>query len=169
MDEATSWYEQLVKTHADTEPGSRAAGALKRINLKGKKLSLSGPSLRGGTLDIASYKGKAVLVIFWSTWCKPCTEDLPQIIALHDQYRRRGFEVVGVNLDTTTDVIAPYIQQHKVPWSHIHEPGGLESGPGKAFGIVSLPTMFLIDQTGTVVSRSTSVQELKEELPKLLK
>ncbi len=110
-----------------------------------------------------------LLVIFWSTWCKPCTEDLPQILALYGQYKSQGFEVLGVNLDTTTDLVQPYITEHKVPWRHIHEAGGLESGPGKAFGIISLPTMFLVDKTGTVISRSTSVPELKTELPKLVK
>lgn len=169
VDEAVKWYEQLVRAHPQTEDGQKAAGALKRINLQDKKLDLAGPKFGGGTIDLANYRGRAVLVIFWSTWCKPCTEDLPQIISLYNQYRRNGFEVVGVNLDTTTDLVQPYLTEHKVPWPHIHEPGGLDSGPGKAFGIISLPTMFLVDKTGTVVSRSTSVQELKEELPKLLK
>jgi thiol-disulfide isomerase/thioredoxin len=169
VDEATQWYEQLVRTHAQSDAGSRATGALKRLTLQGKKLELAGAGFGGGTIDVSSYKGRTVLVIFWSTWCKPCTEDLPQIISLYNQYRQRGFEVLGVNLDSSPDLVQPYISEHKVPWPHIHEEGGLESGPGKAFGIISLPTMFLVDKTGTVVSRSTSVQELKEELPKLLK
>lgn len=169
VDEATKWYGQLANTHAETDAGIRAAGALKRINLQGKKLELNGSKFGGGTLDVSSYRGRVLLVIFWSTWCKPCTEDLPQILSLYSQYRRLGFEVVGVNLDTTPELVQPYITEHKVPWSSIHERGGLESGPGKAFGIISLPTMFLVDKTGTVISRSTSVQEMKEELPKLLK
>jgi thiol-disulfide isomerase/thioredoxin len=168
VEDATKWYEQLARTHGQTDDGQKAAGALKRINLTGKKLDLAGHKFGGGTIDIASYKGRVVLVIFWSTWCKPCTEDLPQIISLSTQYRRSGFEVVGVNLDTAGELVQPYITEHKVPWPHIHEPGGLDSGPGKSFGIISLPTMFLVDKTGNVISRSTSVQELKEELPKLL-
>lgn len=169
VEDASKWYGQLVSTHADTDAGTRAAGALKRINLQGKKLDLSGPKFGGGTVNASDYRGRVLLVIFWSTWCKPCTEDLPQILSLYNQYRRLGFEVVGVNLDTTPELIQPYINEHKVPWPSIHEPGGLESGPGKAFGIISLPTMFLVDKNGTVISRSTSVQEMKEELPKLLK
>ncbi len=169
MDEAIQWYEQLVGTHRQSEAGERATGALKRLNLEGKKLALSGAGFGGGTIDISSYRGKVVLVIFWSTWCKPCTEDLPQIIALYNQYRRQGFEVLGVNLDTSADLVQPYITEHKVPWQHIHEPGGLESGPGKAFGIISLPTMFLVGKDGTVISRSISVPQLKEELPEVLK
>jgi thiol-disulfide isomerase/thioredoxin len=169
IDEATQWYEQLVRTHRQTEAGTRATGALRRLALQGKKLDLAGSGFGGGTVDVSSYQGRVVLVIFWSTWCKPCTEDLPQIISLYNQYRAKGFEVLGVNLDNATELIQPYITEHKVPWPHIHEPGGLDSEPGKAFGIISLPTMFLVDKTGTVISRSTSVQELKEELPKLLK
>jgi thiol-disulfide isomerase/thioredoxin len=169
IDEATQWYDQLVRTHRQTEAGARATGALRRLGLQGKKLELAGAGFGGGSVDVSSYEGRVVLVIFWSTWCKPCTEDLPQIISLYNQYRAKGFEVLGVNLDNATELVQPYITEHKVPWPHIHEPGGLDSGPGKAFGIISLPTMFLVDKTGTVISRSTSVQELKDELPKLLK
>ncbi len=169
IDEATQWYEQLVRTHRQTEAGARATGALRRLDLQGKKLELAGAGFGGGSVDVSSYRGRVVLVIFWSTWCKPCTEDLPQIISLYNQYRGKGFEVLGVNLDNANELVQPYITEHKVPWPHIYEPGGLDSEPGKAFGIISLPTMFLVDKTGTVISRSTSVQELKEELPKLLK
>jgi thiol-disulfide isomerase/thioredoxin len=168
-DDARKWYTQLTREHGSTESGQRATGALKRLELTGKSLALSGPGLTGGPIDTRSYRGKVLLVIFWSTWCKPCTEDLPQLRALYDEHRRAGFEIVGVNLDTTTEPVEPYLRQHRVAWPQIHEPGGLDSGPGREFGIISVPTMFLVDKSGTVVSRSSSVAEVKEKLPELLK
>ena len=54
-------------------------------------------------------------------------------------------------------------------WSQIYEPGGMESTMAKDFGIVILPTMILVDKTGKVISRSTSVNMLKKQLPVLLK
>ncbi|HUG94267.1 MAG TPA: redoxin domain-containing protein [Planctomycetaceae bacterium] len=168
-DDARTWYAKLARQHAATEPGQRAAGAVKRLDLTGKPFALAGPGLTGGAIDTRSLRGKVVLVIFWSTWCKPCTEDLPQLRALYDEHRQKGFEIVGVNLDTTTEPVQPYLRQHRVSWPQIHEPGGLESGPGREFGIISVPTMFLVSKAGMVVSRSTSVAEVKEKLPELLK
>jgi thiol-disulfide isomerase/thioredoxin len=169
IDEARSWYDRLINRHGDTVSGAKAAGAVRRIDLEGKRLSLSGSNLNGGSIDISRLQGRVVLVLFWSTWCKPCTEDLPQLKQLYQEHRRDGFEIVGVNLDNEPDPVKPFLAQHQVVWPQIYEPGGLDSAPAKSFGIISLPTMFLIDRTGMVVSRSTSVPDLKEKLPELLK
>ncbi len=168
VEKAKKWYEKLLANHPATDAGKRARGALRRLNMVGKSFQLKGTGLDGKPLDVASYRGKAVLVIFWATWCQPCTEDLPQLKALYDKYRAKGFEIIGVNLDTQKAGIAPYIAQHGNNWRHLAEPGGLEGRAAIDFGIISVPTMFLIDQQGKVVSNSTSIEDLKEQLPKLL-
>lgn len=167
-DTAKKWYTQLVDTHPKTDAGARARGALKRLSLEGKSISLSGKGLDGKPISLANYQGKAVLVIFWATWCQPCTEDLPQIKALYDQYRSKGFEIVGVNLDTQRELVAPYIAEHGNSWPHIAQPDGLDGNVAVDFGVISVPTMFLIDKTGKVASNSTSVEDMKELLPELL-
>jgi len=167
--EAQKWYKTIVAGQAKTPAGIRAAGALKRLNLKGNSFNISGPGLNGGTLSAAQYRGKYLLVVFGATWCKPCTEDLPQLRALYEQYQSRGFEILGINLDMTAEPAPAYIQQHRIKWKHIHQPGGLESEPARQYGIISLPTMFLVDKQGKVISRSTSAAELKTLLPELTK
>lgn len=160
---ARKWYEALVKDHAKTPAGERAAGALKRLDLDGKSLVLAGKALGGGTIDIKQFAGKKVLVFFWATWCKPCTEDLPQIKAIYDEHRK-DFEILGINLDTQPNLIAPYLAQYKVTWPQILEPGGLDGETARQFGIIQLPTMFLVDATGKVVNRSTNIADLKATL-----
>jgi len=167
--EARQWYAKAVSADRKSPAGIRAAGALRRLDVIGKPLELSGPSLTGGTLDVGDYRGKVTLVVYWATWCKPCTEDLPQLIALYRKHRSDGFEVVGVNVDVNAKPTKPYITRHGIPWKHIHQEGGLDSPPALKYGIISLPTMFLLDRNGKVVSRSTSVDDLKKSLPALLK
>ena len=168
IDAAKQWYERTANQHPKTDPGQRSAGALRRLNLEGQRLDLSGPGLTGGTVDIANYRGKPVLVIFWSTWAKLAEEDLPQIQSLYQQYHQRGFEVVGVNLDATAAPVGPFVQSNRMVWPQIFEPGGLESRLAKNYGIISLPTMFLVNKSGEVVSRNIGVDQLKNEVPKLL-
>jgi thiol-disulfide isomerase/thioredoxin len=167
--EARALYERLATGYANTAAGRRGRGALKRLDLKGRTLVLKGQSTDGSEIDVARLSGKVVLVLYWATWCKPCTEDLPQIRALYEQYHDRGFEIVGVNLDSQPELIAPYLKEHRIRWPHIHEPGGLDSPAAEEFGIVSLPTMFVVDAQGKVVSRGATVSELKTLVPELLK
>ncbi len=166
---ARAWYERLEKNFSKFPAGIRAKGALTRLDLEGRKLSLSGKGLDGGTLSISQFRGKVTLVIFWSTWCKPCTEDLPQMRALYQKYRTSGFEILGVNFDIEKKIVRPFLTQHKMTWSQIYDEGDMEAPAARDFGIVTLPTMILVDKTGKVISRATSVDALKKQLPLLLK
>ncbi|MGH7128029.1 MAG: thioredoxin-like domain-containing protein, partial [Planctomycetaceae bacterium] len=145
IDDAKTWYTKLVREHADSDAAGRARGAVRRLDLEGQPLVLTGRGLNGSTIDTRQYRGKVLLVIYWATWCRPCTEDLPQIRELYRNHQKDGFEIVGVNLDNTTEPVPEFLRQHSVPWAHIHEPGSLDSPPAKEFGIISLPTMFLVD------------------------
>lgn len=168
--EARVWYTKLVNDYASSSAAKRGAGALRRLSLEGQPISLTGNTLPAGRpLNLASYRGKVTAVFFWATWCKPCTEDLPQIQELYRTYQRDGFEVVGVNLDSPGADIAGYVKNYRVSWPQIYEEGGLESRPALEYGIISLPTMFLVDKTGMVVSNGASVADLKKMVPQLVK
>ena len=110
-----------------------------------------------------------LVVTYWTTYCTPCTEELPLLMEMYQTHKAAGMEVVGVNLDTEGAPIQEYIQQHKVPWPHIHEAGGMEGPPAMAYGIVALPTMFIVDKTGTVAAVTTSMEDVKKLVPDLLK
>lgn len=165
--EAADWYQRLTRERAKTDSGIRAVGALRRLDLKGKPLVLSGPTLEGSTIDIRSYRGKTVLVVFWASEYKICEEDLPQLRALYAEHRARGFEIVGVCLDSQKETIKPFLTQHRVTWPQLYQPGGLNAPTALNYGIVSLPTMFLVNAEGVVVSRNATVQDLKTALAAL--
>ena len=169
LKQAREWYDAIVKNFATAPAAKKARGAVRRLNLVGKPLTFRGDGLSGQPIDLGRYRGRTLLVIFWATWCEPCTKDLPQIQALYRQYQRSGFEVVGINLDNPGAPIQQYINTHKVAWPQIYEEGGLDSRPATDFGIVSLPTMLLVDKTGKVVSVSTAIDELKNQIPELVK
>ena len=169
FDDAEKWYRTLVTKYGDASAGARAAGALRRLDLKGKQFAFSGIGLNGGTVDVSQYKGRVLLLSFWATWCVPCTQDLPQLRSLYEQYRDRGFEIIGVNLDATVDPVRPYLAEHRVVWPQIFEPGGLASKPATTFGVISLPTMFLVDADGKVVNRNAAVADVKALLANRMK
>jgi thiol-disulfide isomerase/thioredoxin len=119
-------------------------------------------------VDLAQYRGKMVVVQYWATWCEPCKADMSRLKELLTRYgRTKGFTVIGVNLDHDTSDVAAFLKQEKLPWEQLYEPGGLESRLANEMGILTLPTMLLIDKSGRVLSRNVHVGELEAELRKL--
>ena len=122
--------------------------------------------ITGGVLLLALI---FVLVQYWATWCEPCKADMARIKELHAKYAGKGFAVIGVNLDNDRRDALELLKSRKLPWSHIHEEGGLDSRPANEMGILTLPTMILVDQKGRVNNRNIHVTELETELKKLIK
>jgi len=175
LKDATDWYRKLAQLKGDSLAIQKAAGAIRRLELKGKPFALQGTGLTTPSVNTAAYRGKVVLVLYWATWCQPCKQDLPALRAMYQQYHNQGFEIVGVCLDISTGAreqqvaeLTGYLNQNKVTWPQIFQPGGLDSPAAVQYGIITLPTMFLVDQRGEVVSRNSSVDELKAVLPQLL-
>ena len=97
-------------------------------------------------------------VVFWASEYKVCEEDIPQLRALYQDNKAKGFEIVGVALDFEKSTAMPFVQKNKMNWKHLYQPnpttqtGGLNSPIAESFGIISLPTMFLVDKEGKVVN-----------------
>lgn len=169
FDGAKKWYEKASKNFPTTPAGKRATGAARRLELVGKKFDLSGPGFDGNEISSTSYKGKVTVVVFWASWSRPLVDDLPQIHKFYKENKSRGFEILGVNLDLTADVAKAFVKKNGIDWKQIYVPGGLESAPGLAYGIISLPTMFLVDAQGNVVNRAITVSEIIKQVPDMLK
>ncbi|MAT15262.1 MAG: thioredoxin [Planctomyces sp.] len=166
--ESEKWYKKIAETHPELTVAKRAQGALKRLNSQGQPFSLTGSGLGGGKISSSQFKGKVLLVVYWATWSNRCQEDLPLLKELYEEYHSRGFEILGVNIDQTPENVRPFLQQQKISWPQIYDPGGDESPAAMEYGIIMVPTMFLVDKTGTVQSRPGNVEDLQKLLPELL-
>lgn len=156
LDDARRWYGVLVSSHPREKAGIRAKGALRRLSLAGKPLELSGRTITGQNINASSYRGKVTLVVFWATWAQPYTESLPTLIAAQQKYGRSGFEILGVNLDSNAAGIPGYIAKHGGNWPHLRDPEGAEGKLSADFGIVTVPTMFIVDKAGRVAGGVTA-------------
>ncbi len=167
-DDATKWYIRITKEFPDSAAAKKATGAQRRLDSVGKTVSLSGKSPRGGSVDLAKYRGKVVLVQYWATWSGPAKADMAVLKELWNKYGR-SFMVVGVSLDNDVKDLNAYLAENPLPWPQIYEEGGLDSRPANVFGILTVPTMILLDQQGKVVSRNIAVADVETEVKKLLK
>jgi thiol-disulfide isomerase/thioredoxin len=165
---AREQYGKLVQRYAATDAGKKATGALRRLDLVGQPLVIEGTGIQNERVDSAQSRGKPVLVVFWASWASPVKADLPDLIKAYDKYHPRGFEIVGVNVDNDRADLDAFVKANKLAWPQIFEAGGMDSRLAIDFGIISLPTMFLVDGEGKVVSRNLRIAELEKQLENLL-
>jgi thiol-disulfide isomerase/thioredoxin len=166
--QAMTWYTKISKDFPDNVAAKKASGAKRRLESVGKSLSLRGRSTNGQTVDLSNYRGHVVLIHYWATWCEPCKQDIEELKKLQAKYATKKFSPIGVSLDSDASDLSNYLKQNRLPWPQLFEPGGLDSPLADELGILSLPTMILIDTQGRVVSRNIHVSELDAELKKLL-
>lgn len=165
---AKQWYAQIAKQFPGTGPAEKAAGALTRLESVGKVIALSGPSPTGGTVDLARLRGKVVVIQYWATWCEPAKADMETLKRLLEKFGAK-LAIVGVNLDADAQQLRKFLAEKQLPWPQIFEEGGLDSRPANQLGILTLPTMILVDQEGRVVDRNIQTANLEEAIGKLLR
>jgi cytochrome c biogenesis protein CcmG/thiol:disulfide interchange protein DsbE len=143
------------------------APAFTLTNLKGEKVSLS------------NYKGKAVQLNFWATWCAPCKLETPWLIDLEKQYQPQGFEILGISFDDLDKddpklyakdkaEIDKTVAALKIPYPVLIDGDTI----AKPYGDTDVyPTSFFVDKNGTIVAATfglTSKADLESNIRKAL-
>ena len=111
-------------------------------------------ALTGDSVSLASHRGKVVLLNVWATWCHPCRDEIPELQAIHERYRARGLELVGVSVDTESadDAIRAFMRDFRMTYPVWRDPSERISAQ---FHIVGVPATFLIDREGILRWRKT--------------
>lgn len=161
---------KLLEASSDAKVANMAKmfeGAARRLKLPGNAMMIKGNKLDGKPFDWGAYKGKVVLVDFWATWCGPCVAEMPNIKKMYELYHDRGFEVVGISLDSDKDKPAKFMEKHNLPWTCVFNEKGADS-LADYYGIFFIPTVMLVDRDGKVVSMNARGPELGKQLEKLI-
>lgn len=110
------------------------------------------PTLDGGTWTLDAARGKTVVLHFWASWCGPCKRQMPYLRAVQERYRDRGdVEIVGVNLDESTDDARAAAESLGLSWTQLHEPGAAWSAPPvRDYKVGSIPSIWVVGPEGRV-------------------
>ncbi|MFH1197995.1 MAG: TlpA disulfide reductase family protein [bacterium] len=130
------------------------------------------PTHEGKELKLSDYKGKVVILDFWATWCPPCRRGIPDLIALKEQYKNKGLEVIGISIDEfsrdTKAEVVPFVKEYGINYPVVYGTIDLTRAYG---GIQSIPTSFVINQKGEIsqmhvglVPKETYVSEIEKLL-----
>jgi thiol-disulfide isomerase/thioredoxin len=104
-------------------------------------------TLNGQEIRLSDLRGRVVLLDFWATWCAPCREAIPHLISLQKNYREKGLEVIGMNVDKgDVETVRRFVTSMDIPY-----PIALTSEEvSRKYGVSALPTTILIDKEGKI-------------------
>jgi peroxiredoxin len=117
-------------------------------------------TLAGEPRTLSDYRGQPILLNVWATWCPPCVQEMPALQRLHEALGPDGLRVLAVSVDGPEGAVnswgrpggnvQEFIEQYGLDFEILRDPSGnIET----AYGLVGLPTTFLIDRKGRIVER----------------
>lgn len=129
-------------------PGTMAP-EIAMLNTAGEKVALS------------SLRGKLVLVDFWASWCAPCRRENPNIVAVYNKFKDKGFTVYSVSLDDNKEKWLKAIKQDNLTWTHVSDLSGWKSLASKLYKFYEIPTSYLIGRDGKILKRNLRGADLE--------
>ncbi len=125
--------------------------------------------LDGKPISIEAYRGKVVLVDFWAVWCGPCVAEMPNVKKVYESYKDKGFDILGISLDTDEKRLRDYLKENNIPWQQVFSGEGWNSPVSRQYGIYAIPTMWLIDKEGKLISHKARGEKLESMIADALK
>lgn len=118
-----------------------------------------------------AYKGKVVLLDFWSTWCGPCLKEIPHLKTAYQRHHAEGLEIIGISLDQDESLLKllPFLRDNQMTWPQICEGQSFSSSLCRLYKISGIPAAYLIDgDTGIILATQLRGETLLEEVAKAL-
>ncbi len=114
-------------------------------------------SLSGEDISLSGQRGKYVLVNFWATWCGPCKIEMPSLETLHQRFKSKKFSLLAISNDMFgAKIVEPFVKAHNLSFPILLDQ---QLQASKKFGVVSLPTTFMIDPEGNIIGELRGAED----------
>lgn len=137
------------------------------VGSKAPEISL--PNAKGEIVKLSSLRGKVVLLDFWASWCGPCRQSNRKMTPVYKEYKSKGLEVLAVSIDGNTNAWSNAVQQDKTEWLQVIDVKAERGNElTRTWNLQYIPSTFLIDKEGLIVTVGPGKDELEKWLKILL-
>lgn len=127
------------------------------------------PDTLGNAITLSSLRGKYVLVDFWASWCVPCRQENPFLVALYNKYQAKNFTILGVSLDESKTAWLQAIETDRLQqWTQVSDLLGLHSPVVTTYGLQAIPQNYLLDPEGRIIAHNLRGEDLEAKISELL-
>jgi peroxiredoxin len=176
-DKAADVFQQVKRDFPQTQLGRQIDGVLAQVavQIESKKIrsalavgtkfpDFDEKDMAGKPLSVANYKGKIVLIDFWSTRCPPCLGELPNLIATYQARHKEGFEIIGISLDEANDKarLESFLKEKAMTWQQYFDGKHFGGKLPVKYGVIKIPSTYLLDGEGKIIAIDLRGEELEK-------
>ena len=128
------------------------------VNDKGESVSLIAQLNREGY----------TLIDFWASWCGPCRREIPNLKKIYEAYVDKGLEIISISIDKEDKAWQKALDEEQLPWAQFRSLPEQTKTFTEQYNLIGIPAFFIIDSEGRIVFSGSSMNELTEQLPKMI-